>query len=73
QVYQWYDRTLLDVLLTNKMEGREVFAKIFKKRPPKSILAFLGNESSVWDDLQIMSSLPILPFLTSGVKQLIKR
>ncbi|MGA9268978.1 MAG: lycopene cyclase family protein [Lutimonas sp.] len=73
QVYQWYDRTLLDVLLTNKMEGREVFAKIFKKRPPKSILAFLGNESSVWDDLQIMSSLPILPFLTSGIKQLIKR
>lgn len=72
QVYQWYDRTLLDVLISNKMEGREVFAKIFRKRSPSSILAFLGNESSAWDDLQIMSSLPILPFLTSGVKQLIK-
>lgn len=73
QVYQWYDRTLLDVLISNKMEGREVFAKIFRKRSPRSILAFLGNESSAWDDLQIMSSLPVLPFLTSGVKQLIKR
>jgi lycopene beta-cyclase len=73
QVYQWYDRTLLDVLISNKMEGREVFAKIFRKRAPSSILAFLGNESSAWDDLQIMSTLPILPFLTSGVKQLIKR
>ncbi len=73
QMYQWYDRTLLDVLIENKMEGREVFARIFKKRDPASILAFLGNESSAWEDLQIMSSLPILPFLTSGMKQLIKR
>jgi len=73
QIYQWYDRTLLDVLIENKMEGKEVFARIFKKRSPNSILAFLGNESSAWDDLQIMSSLPILPFLTSGMKQLIKR
>ena len=73
QMYQWYDRTLLDVLIENKMEGREVFARIFRKRSPSSILAFLGNESSAWEDLQIMSSLPILPFLTSGIKQLIKR
>ncbi len=73
QIYQWYDRTLLDVLIENKMEGREVFARIFRNRSPKSILAFLGNESSAWEDLQIMSSLPILPFLTSGMKQLIKR
>jgi lycopene beta-cyclase len=73
QMYQWYDRTLLDVLIENKMEGREVFARIFRKRSPTCILAFLGNESSAWDDLQIMSSLPILPFLTSGIKQLIKR
>lgn len=73
QIYQWYDRTLLDVLIENKMEGREVFARIFRKRSPISILAFLGNESSAWEDLQIMSSLPILPFLTSGMKQLIKR
>ena len=72
-VYQWYDRTLLDVLLTKKMQGRDVFAKIFRKRSPKSIMAFLGNESSLWEDLQIMSSLPILPFLTSGIKQLSKR
>jgi lycopene beta-cyclase len=70
RVYQWYDRTLLDVLISKKLHGKEVFSKIFKKRSPKSILAFLGNESSLWEDLQIMSSLPILPFLTSGIKQL---
>ena len=73
QVYQWYDRTLLDVLISGKMEGKDVFSRIFKNRSPESILAFLGNESSFGQDLQIMTSLPILPFLTSGLKQLATR
>jgi len=70
KMFQWYDRTLLEVILSDKLEGKEIFATMFKKRPIETILAFLGNESSFWEDLKIMSCLPILPFLTSGVKQL---
>ncbi|WP_046756038.1 lycopene cyclase family protein [Kordia jejudonensis] len=70
KTYQWYDRTLLEVMLSNKLEGKEIFATIFKNRPIEDILAFLGNESSVWQDLKIMSCLPIGPFFTAGIKQL---
>jgi lycopene beta-cyclase len=70
KVYQWYDRTLLDVLLTKKMTGKEVFTRIFKKIPAKKILAFLGNESTLSEDFSIMKSLPLKPFLGSGIKQL---
>ncbi len=70
KVYQWYDRTLLDVLLTKKLTGKEVFAKIFQKIPAKKILAFLGNESTLAEDISIMKSLPLKPFLGSGIKQL---
>ncbi|MEM6721253.1 MAG: lycopene cyclase family protein [Bacteroidota bacterium] len=70
KMFQWYDRTLLEVILSDKLEGKEIFATMFKKRPIETILAFLGNESSFWEDLKIMSCLPILPFLTSGLKQL---
>ena len=70
KMYQWYDRTLLEVILSEKMEGKEVFATIFKNREIETILAFLGNESSVWEDMKVMSCLPIMPFLTSGMKQL---
>ncbi|WP_298517946.1 lycopene cyclase family protein [uncultured Kordia sp.] len=70
KMYQWYDRTLLEVILSEKLEGKEIFATIFKNRPIETILAFLGNESSVWEDIKVMSCLPIMPFLTSGMKQL---
>ena len=70
KIYQWYDRTLIDVLLTKKMSGKEVFTKIFKKNSAHKILAFLGNESTISEDLLIMKSLPTVPFLISGLKQL---
>ena len=70
KMFQWYDYTLLDVLLSNKMTGKAVFSAMFKKLPAEKILLFLNNESSVLDELKIVSSLPIMPFLTSGIKQL---
>ena len=68
--YQWTDRTLLDVLLSNKLTGKDVFTQMFQKVPVERILAFLGNESSFLEDLLIFKSFPVKPFLTSGVKQL---
>jgi len=70
KLYHWYDKTLLDVLLTNKLTGKEVFTRMFKKIPPEQILAFLGNESTLLEDINIMKSLPLKPFITSGIKQL---
>lgn len=69
-MFQWYDRTLLEVILSEKLEGKEIFATIFKNREIETILAFLGNESSVWEDIKVMRCLPILPFLKAGIKQL---
>ena len=68
--YQWTDRTLIDVLLSNKLTGKDVFTKMFQKVPAEKILAFLGNESSFLEDLKVFSSFPIKPFLTSGIKSL---
>ena len=70
KVYQWYDRTLLDVLLNKKISGKKAFTKIFKRNTAKNIFAFLGNESTLKEDFLIMKSLPIKPFLASGIKQL---
>ena len=69
-MYEWYDRTLLEVILSGKLSGKEIFALMFKKLPPEKILKFLGNESSLLEDVTIMSTLPIKPFLLGGIKQL---
>jgi lycopene beta-cyclase len=73
KLYNWYDRTLIDVLLSKKLTGKAIFTKIFKKNDPEKILAFLGNESTLLEDITIMTSLPLKPFLTSGVQQLLKK
>lgn len=70
QKFEWFDRTLLEVILSDKMEGKEIFATMFSKRSPEKILKFLANESSLLDDLQIISVLPIKHFLVAGLKQL---
>ena len=68
--FEWYDRTLLEVILSGKMEGKEIFSLMFSKRSPEAILKFLGNESTIWDDLKIVTALPIAPFMKAGLKQL---
>jgi lycopene beta-cyclase len=70
KMFQWYDRTLLEVIISGKMTGKEIFSIMFKKLSPEKILAFLGNESSFIDDIIIMNSLPKKTFLMAGIKRL---
>lgn len=73
KMFDWYDRTLLDVLLTKKMTGEEIFTRLFKKTDPELILAFLDNKSGFWQEFIIRNSVPLIPFMTSGIKQLTKK
>ena len=68
--FQWYDRTVLEVIISKKIEGKEIFATMFKKLSIEKILKFLGNESSIAEDIKIVSILPIKPFLIAGLKSL---
>jgi lycopene beta-cyclase len=70
KIYQWYDRTLINVLLSNKMTGKEVFTIMFKKNSAQKILAFLGNESTIIEDILIMKNFPKIPFLIAGIRSL---
>jgi lycopene beta-cyclase len=68
--FSFYDNTLLEVLYTNKVPGKEIFTTMFKKNKPQQVLRFLDNESSVKDELNIISSLPVWPFLKAAWKQM---
>ena len=70
KMFQWYDRTLLEVMISQKMTGKEIFSIMFKKLSPEKILAFLVNESKFVDDIKLMNSLPKIPFLIAGIKSL---
>ncbi|HJS52927.1 MAG TPA: lycopene cyclase family protein [Chitinophagaceae bacterium] len=68
--FRFYDNTLLHILYHRKLQGKEIFSRIFAKNDPLHVLRFLDNESSLTDELKIISTLPALPFLKAVFKQL---
>lgn len=68
--FRFYDNVLLHILYYNKLQGKEVFTSLFEKNKPQSVLRFLDNESSLAEELKIISTLPTLPFLKAALKQL---
>jgi len=56
--YQWYDATLLHVMSQNKVFGYEIFASLFNRFPGNLVFKFLDEQSSFWEDIQIMMAVP---------------
>jgi lycopene beta-cyclase len=59
------------VLHHKKLNGNQIFSAIFKSNQPETVLRFLDNESSLLDDLKIMSSVPTRIFLKAAIQELL--
>ncbi|MCX6319771.1 MAG: lycopene cyclase family protein [Bacteroidetes bacterium] len=68
--FRFYDNTLLDILYHDTLPGDKIFTRLFKKNKPQRVLRFLDNETSLSEELKIISSLPTWPFLKAALKQL---
>ncbi|MEM1359029.1 MAG: lycopene cyclase family protein, partial [Bacteroidota bacterium] len=51
-----YDATLLRILQDRRLPGDEVFVDLFDTNPPERLLAFLNGETSLGQEINIMSS-----------------
>lgn len=67
--FRFYDSVLLQVLKSGSVPGDKVFTDLFQKNKPQRVLRFLDNETSLGDELRIISSLPTWPFLRAALKQ----
>lgn len=63
----FYDSVLLFILKNRKVPGDRIFTLLFKKNKPQHVLRFLDSESSLSEDLKIISSLPTWPFLKAAL------
>jgi lycopene beta-cyclase len=68
--FRFYDNTLLYILYHKTLPGRKIFSTLFKKNKATQVLKFLDNESTLREELGIISSLPTWPFLKAALKQL---
>ena len=70
--FRLFDKVLLNVLFHQKLNGDQVFAKIFQKNTAATVLRFLDNESSITEDLRIMKSVPTNIFLPTALYELFR-
>jgi lycopene beta-cyclase len=65
---KWMDRVFLQVLIDQKIKGNRVFESLFQKNKPQLILKFLEEQTTIWEDLKLMTSVPTLPFMQAAFK-----
>ena len=61
--FRFYDRLLLLILSRKPYQGKLIFETLFKKNKIKTVLEFLDEKTSLFQDLKIFLKLPVIPFL----------
>lgn len=67
--FHFYDSVLLHILYHNKLPGSEIFSDLFARNKASQVLKFLDNETSLLEELRIISTLPTVPFSKAALRQ----
>ena len=70
--FHFYDAVLLEVLVKQYLPGETIFTRLFSKNKLSGVLQFLGNQSSLSDEIRIISVLPKWPFLKAALNQVFR-
>lgn len=68
--FRFYDSVLLHILQYQTLPGAAIFSTLFEKNQPASVLKFLDNETSIAEELRLISTLPTLPFMKAALKRM---
>lgn len=70
--FWFYDLLLLDILDKKNELGSQIFAAMFQKGEPILIFKFLDEETTFWEDLQVIWKCPKQLFLKALIYRLVK-
>ncbi len=68
--FKAYDLWLLQIIHDHPKDALSIFNHLFQNKPMDEIFRFLGEETNLFQDLKIMSSVPYLPFIRAIWKTL---
>lgn len=68
--FAYYDRLLLKILSEKPQFGAKIFSQLFQRNKATRILSFLDEKTSFIQDIKLLTSLPIIPFLGQAIKDL---
>ncbi len=61
--FRFYDTLLLHILQMDGDQAKSIFQRLFRRNDFETILRFLEERSSIWQEARIFASLPLAPFL----------
>jgi lycopene beta-cyclase len=70
--FWFYDLLLLDILHDDNAQGSRIFSGIFSSAKPQLILRFLDEETTLWEDLQLIWHCPKRLFVRALFKRLFR-
>ena len=68
--YNFYDRIFIRVLKDNPAALKRALLAMFKKNSSKKAFSFLSGTTSLFQEIPVILSLPIIPFLKGLLKNL---
>ena len=66
--YRFFDAIFLRTLADRPDLAPRIFSRMFEGAEPASVVRFLGERSTLADDLRIVAALPKLPFVRSALR-----
>lgn len=63
--FKFYDRLLLQILKNQPDKGKNIFQTLFQKNKAVDVLHFIEEKTNLQQDLKILFSLPIKPFINA--------
>lgn len=69
--FWYYDLLFIDVLHKKNEVGSKIFARLFQKGHPELIFKFLDQETSIWEDLQVMLKCPTILFMKAVFRRIL--
>lgn len=70
--FELYDATLLNILYNRKITGASIFTDLFRKNDMRTVLKFLDNETSLMEEMGLVSVLPKKHFFVAAIEELFK-
>jgi len=69
--FWFYDLLLLDILHEDNNQGSRIFSGIFSSAKPQLILRFLDEETTIWEDLQLILHCPKRLFIRALISRIL--
>ncbi len=69
----YLDSVLLNVLQYKRHPADDIFTRLYEHNPPSQIFRFLDEDTTFWEDIRIMQTVPLGPFLVGAFDVMRKR